>query len=108
MELDDNHFDRLTKRETLPAVVDFWATWCGPCHAMAPAFAAAARELRYSHRFIKVDVDEATATARRFGILSIPTLVLLREGREVGRTSGVMRTPQLVSWVLSTAQPSPT
>ena len=67
-------------REPGLTVVDFWASWCGPCRAMAPQFEKAA-ELRPQYRFAKVDVDAEPMLASRFGIRSIPTLVVLKNGR---------------------------
>lgn len=82
----------------LPIVVDFWADWCGPCKMMAPAFAEAARQ-RPRVRFVKVDSDEAQAASARYGIRSIPTLVLFDQGREVARISGALPTSQIVGWL---------
>jgi thioredoxin 2 len=76
-------------------VVDFWAGWCGPCRAMAPQFEKAAG-LRAQYRFAKVDVDAEPGLAARFGVRSIPTLIVLRDGEPVAAQSGVMSAEQLV------------
>jgi thioredoxin len=76
-------------------VVDFWAGWCGPCRAMAPQFEKAAG-LRPHYRFGKVDVDAEPGFAARFGVRSIPTLVVLRDGEPVAAQSGVMSAEDLV------------
>ncbi len=76
-------------------VVDFWAGWCGPCRAMAPQFERAAR-LRPGYRFAKVDVDAEPALAGRFGIRSIPTLLVLRDGEPIAAQAGVVGADQLV------------
>jgi thioredoxin 2 len=92
-------FDRFTEKNDLPVVVDFWAAWCGPCRAMAPAFEKAAEELKTRVRFAKVDTEQAQGIARRFGIRSIPTMILFRGGREVARTAGAMDARSIRAWI---------
>lgn len=97
--LDAVAFAAHVERATLPALVDFWAPWCGPCRMMAPVLDRTAAQHATELRVAKVNTDEQPQLAGRFGIRSIPTLILFREGRELARQSGAVDAANLSRWL---------
>jgi len=92
-------FDLHATRADLPLVVDFWASWCGPCRMMAPAYEQAAKVLESQVRLAKVNTEEQQTLASRFGIASIPTLIVFKGGHEVARQPGALSQQDIVRWV---------
>ncbi|BDG72382.1 thioredoxin TrxC [Roseomonas fluvialis] len=101
--LDEARFRRQLRASSLPLLVDFWASWCGPCRAMAPQFEAAAGILEPGMRLVKVSTEDAPALAQEMAIQSIPTLALFRGGAEVARQAGAMGAAQIVAWARQVA-----
>ena len=99
VDLDADNFEKHALKSDLPVVIDFWAAWCGPCRMMGPNFEAAAARLEPRVRMAKLDTEAQGAIAARYGIQSIPTMIMVRKGREIARTSGAMPTSAIVQWV---------
>ena len=95
LTLTDATFDRVASSSSVPVIVDFFAEWCGPCKMMAPVFADLAGRQAGQALVVKVDTDRNPAVASRFAIRSIPTIVVLRNGREVARQVGAAPIPVL-------------
>ncbi len=94
----DGDFEEVAGRSTLPVLVDLWAPWCGPCRVVEPGVQQAAEKLAGRLKAVKVNVDQAPLVAERLGVRGIPTLLILRKGREVARQVGAVPPPQLVRW----------
>jgi thioredoxin 2 len=99
INLNSANFDHLIANSDLPVVVDFWAPWCGPCQMMAPAFEAAARELPLKAQFAKVNTEEAGDLGARFGIRSIPTIMIFKNAQVVHTQAGALDQNTIVQMV---------
>jgi thioredoxin 1 len=87
-EVSDSSFEKDVLGSSKPVLVDFWAQWCTPCRMLAPTVEAVAQQYSDSADVVKLNVDDNPATAQRYGIKGIPTLILFRQGKEVERVVG--------------------
>ena len=90
VELDESNFDHVIVNSEIPVIVDFWAPWCGPCKMMAPIFNDVAKKYPLKALFVKVNTEALPNMGARFGIRSIPTLVVYKNGVEKKRVSGAL------------------
>lgn len=99
LTLTDGNFESELANSELPMLVDFWASWCGPCMMLAPVLEELAKELKGRVRVGKLNVDENRETAASFGVMSIPTLILFKNGKEVARITGFRPKEELDKWI---------
>lgn len=95
---DDQKFEEEVLKSDKPVLVDFWATWCGPCKMLSPIVDELSEEVD-TVKFVGVDVDQYERLAIKYGISSIPCLVLFKDGEEVKRTVGVQPKPALAAFI---------
>jgi thioredoxin 2 len=99
VDAGDDTFTDIAEKASVPVIVDLWAPWCGPCRMVSPALAEVATEMAGQIKLVKVNVDESPLLQQRFGVQSIPTLLLLRDGQESARQIGAAPAPVLRAWV---------
>ena len=98
-KVSDADFDTEVLKSNEPVVVDFWAEWCGPCKMIAPALEELAGSMGGKVKIVKLNVDENPATAAKYGIMSIPTLMLFKNGELASRQVGAASKQKLEQWI---------
>lgn len=95
-EVDDTNFAKEVVQSKSPVMIDFFANWCGPCKMLSPVIDDIAKEYNGKLKVVKIDVDKAGEAATKFGVMSIPTIVFVKDGEEVGRSVGALPKQALV------------
>ncbi len=98
-KVSDTSFDSDVLKSNEPVLVDFWAEWCGPCRMVAPVLEEVAGELAGKLKIVKLNVDENPQTASKYGIMSIPTLMIFKNGELASRQVGAAPKAKLVQWI---------
>jgi thioredoxin 1 len=98
-KISDATFDNEVLKSKEPVVVDFWAEWCGPCRQIAPALEEIAGSMNGKVKIVKLNIDENPATAAKYGIMSIPTLMLFKNGELASRQVGAAPRQKLEQWI---------
>ena len=98
-EAGDDSFAEVAEHSTVPAIVDLWAPWCGPCRMVSPALERVATELAGRVKLVKVNVDDAPRLSERFAVQAVPTLMVVKDGQVVARRAGAAPASALRGWV---------
>lgn len=96
IEVTESNFVEEVEKSDLPVLVDFWAPWCGPCKALAPTVDKIAQELEGKLKIVKINIDESPALAGKYSVMSIPTLILFKDGKVQEQSVGLVNKSKLL------------
>jgi thioredoxin 1 len=99
VELTDANFDQEVLNSETPVLVDFWAEWCGPCKMIAPALDEISGSMQGKVKIVKLNIDENPTTTTKYGIMSIPTLMIFKNGELASRQVGALQKQKLEQWI---------
>ncbi|MGM9550708.1 MAG: thioredoxin [Clostridia bacterium] len=99
LQVNSKSFQDEVLNSPIPVVVDFFATWCGPCRMLAPVLESVSEDYEGKVKFVKLDVDEAEDIARDYSIMSIPTIIIFKNGEEAAKTVGALGFEELTDWI---------
>lgn len=97
--VNNENFEKEVLQSRMPVLLDFWATWCGPCRMMSPVVDEIAESMNTSIKVGKINIDECPNLAEKYGVMSIPTFVVLKNGVEAGRTVGVQSKEEITKLI---------
>ncbi len=98
-QISSSDFEAEVLKSPIPVVVDFFATWCGPCRMLAPVLESTAEDYEGKVKFVKLDVDSAAEISIQYGVMSIPTLIMFIGGKEAAKTVGALGAEELAEWI---------
>ncbi len=97
--LNEKNFEEEVLKSEKPVLIDFWASWCGPCRMMSPVVDEIAEEMKDEVKVCKINIDEEQNLAVKYNVMSIPTFIVIKEGREIGRSVGVQDKAEIVNMI---------
>lgn len=98
-QINKDNFETEVLKSPIPVVVDFFASWCGPCRMLSPILESVSEDYEGKVKFVKLDIDEATEISIRYGVMSIPTLIMFAGGSDVDKVVGALGAEELEEWI---------
>lgn len=99
ISLNERNFDEEVLKSDKPVLIDFWASWCGPCKMMSPVIDAIAEEMGEKVKVCKINIDEEQNLAVKYNVMSIPTFIVIKDGKEVSRSVGVQDKAEIIGMI---------